>query len=109
VAAVCSTIGCSWSESLRACVNVGRQDDLLRVGGDLNVVALHRSAPGALHQPRVRIGHIDRALCQPVPVRWHLKALVADYVTQAHLLADVPMAVSLLTGTRSENPGGAGR
>jgi hypothetical protein len=38
-----------------------------------------------------------------------LKALVADYVTQAQLLADVPMAVSPLTGTCRENPGGAGR
>ena len=36
-----------------------------------------------------------------------LKALVADYVDQAGLLEDVPMAVSPLTGTRSENLEGA--
>ena len=38
-----------------------------------------------------------------------LQALVADYVQQAELLADVPMAVSPLTGTRSENLGGVTR
>ena len=38
-----------------------------------------------------------------------LKALVLDYVQQAELLADVPMAVSPLTGNRSENLGGAAR
>jgi hypothetical protein len=38
-----------------------------------------------------------------------LKALVADYVDQAGLLEDVPMAVSPLTGTRSENLEGAER
>jgi hypothetical protein len=32
-----------------------------------------------------------------------LKALVSDYLQQAGLLDDVPMAVSPLTGTRSEN------
>jgi hypothetical protein len=32
-----------------------------------------------------------------------LNALVSDYLAQAQLLADVPMAVSPLTGTRSEN------
>ena len=32
-----------------------------------------------------------------------LKALVSDYVRQGELLDDVPMAVSPLTGTRSEN------
>lgn len=32
-----------------------------------------------------------------------LKALVSDYLNQAELLEDVPMAVSPLTGTRSEN------
>jgi hypothetical protein len=32
-----------------------------------------------------------------------LKALVTDYLDQAKLLEDVPMAVSSLTGTRSEN------
>jgi hypothetical protein len=31
-----------------------------------------------------------------------LKALVSDYLDQAELLEDVPMAVSPLTGTRSE-------
>ena len=31
-----------------------------------------------------------------------LKALVSDYLEQAELLEDVPMAVSPLTGTRSE-------
>jgi hypothetical protein len=36
-----------------------------------------------------------------------LKALVADYLDQAALLEDVPMAVSPLTGTRSENLEGA--
>ncbi len=38
-----------------------------------------------------------------------LKALVADYVDQAGLLEDVPMAVSPLTGIRSENLEGRGR
>jgi hypothetical protein len=38
-----------------------------------------------------------------------LKALVADYVDQAGLLEDVPMAVSPLTGTRRENVEGAAR
>jgi hypothetical protein len=38
-----------------------------------------------------------------------LKALVSDYLDQAELLADVPMAVSPLTGTRSENTGGTTR
>jgi hypothetical protein len=33
-----------------------------------------------------------------------LKALVADYVNQAGLLEDTPMAVSPLTGIRSESP-----
>lgn len=36
-----------------------------------------------------------------------LKALVADYLQQAEQLADVPMAVSPLTGTRREEHGGA--
>jgi hypothetical protein len=34
---------------------------------------------------------------------------VADYVDQAGLIEDVPMAVSPLTGIRSENPEGDGR
>jgi hypothetical protein len=38
-----------------------------------------------------------------------LKALVSDYLEQAELLEDVPMAVSPLTGTRSENLAGGGR
>lgn len=38
-----------------------------------------------------------------------LNALVADYVDQAVLLEDVPMAVSPLTGIRSENLEGGGR
>jgi hypothetical protein len=38
-----------------------------------------------------------------------LQALIGDYVHQAELLADVPMAVSPLTGTRSANPGGVAR
>ena len=38
-----------------------------------------------------------------------LQALVCDYVQQAELLADVPMAVSPLTGTRSETLGGVTR
>jgi hypothetical protein len=38
-----------------------------------------------------------------------LKALVSDYLGQAELLADVPMAVSPLTGTRSENLSGGER
>jgi hypothetical protein len=36
-----------------------------------------------------------------------LKALVTDYLQQAQLLADVPMAVSPLTGIRAENHRGA--
>lgn len=36
-----------------------------------------------------------------------LKALVADYLQQAELLGDVPMAVSPLTGVRSEDRVGA--
>jgi hypothetical protein len=32
-----------------------------------------------------------------------LKALISDYLDQAELLADVPMAVSPLTGTRGED------
>lgn len=35
-----------------------------------------------------------------------LRALVADYLSQAELLADVPMAISPLTGTRSQGTGG---
>ena len=35
-----------------------------------------------------------------------LKALISDYLDQAGLLEDVPMAVSPLSGTRSENLGG---
>jgi len=38
-----------------------------------------------------------------------LRALVADYVEQAGRLEDVPMAVSPLTGIRSENLGGGRR
>ncbi|MGZ6575496.1 MAG: hypothetical protein ACXVFQ_21070 [Solirubrobacteraceae bacterium] len=38
-----------------------------------------------------------------------VKALVADYLQQARLLEDVPMAVSPLTGTRSETHGEAAR
>jgi hypothetical protein len=38
-----------------------------------------------------------------------LTALVADYVDQAALLDDVPMAVSPLTGLRRENPEGGRR
>ncbi len=38
-----------------------------------------------------------------------LKALVADYLQQAELLADVPMAVSPLTGIRREDLVGAWR
>ena len=38
-----------------------------------------------------------------------LKALISDYVDQAGLLDDVPMAVSPLTGTRSENRDGGDR
>jgi hypothetical protein len=38
-----------------------------------------------------------------------LNALVSDYLDQAQVLGDVPMAVSPLTGTRSENLDGAGR
>jgi hypothetical protein len=38
-----------------------------------------------------------------------LKALISDYLDQAELLEDVPMAVSPLTGTRSENLAGRER
>jgi hypothetical protein len=38
-----------------------------------------------------------------------LQALVADYLDQAALLEDVPMAVSPLTGIRSEKLEGGGR
>ena len=38
-----------------------------------------------------------------------LKALISDYLDQAELLEDVPMAVSPLTGTRSEHLGGGER
>jgi hypothetical protein len=38
-----------------------------------------------------------------------LNALVADYLEQAELLEDVPMAVSPLTGVRSENVEGGRR
>ena len=38
-----------------------------------------------------------------------LKALVSDYLNQAELLEDVPMAVSPLTGTRTENLDGGER
>jgi hypothetical protein len=38
-----------------------------------------------------------------------LKALVSDYLNQAELLEDVPMAVSPVTGTRSENLDGGER
>ncbi len=38
-----------------------------------------------------------------------LKALVSDYLDQAELLEDVPMAVSPLTGTRTENLDGGER
>ena len=38
-----------------------------------------------------------------------LKALVSDYLDQAQLLDDVPMAVSPFTGVRSENLEGRGR
>jgi hypothetical protein len=38
-----------------------------------------------------------------------LKALIFDYLDQAELLEDVPMAVSPLTGTRSENLDGGER
>ena len=38
-----------------------------------------------------------------------LNALVSDYLDQAQLLEDVPMAVSPLTGIRSENLEGGGR
>lgn len=38
-----------------------------------------------------------------------VKALIADYLQQAGLLEDVPMAVSPLTGTRSETHGDATR
>lgn len=36
-----------------------------------------------------------------------LNALVADYLDQARILDDVPMAVSPLTGVRSQAEGGA--
>jgi hypothetical protein len=36
-----------------------------------------------------------------------LKALIADYLDQARILDDVPMAVSPLTGVRSHADGGA--
>jgi hypothetical protein len=35
--------------------------------------------------------------------------LVSDYLEQAELLEDVPMAISPLTGTRSENLDGGER
>jgi hypothetical protein len=38
-----------------------------------------------------------------------LQALVADYLDQVALLEDVPMAVSPLTGIRSEDLEGGGR
>jgi hypothetical protein len=38
-----------------------------------------------------------------------LNALVSDYLDQAQVLEDVPMAVSPLTGTRSENLEGGGQ
>ena len=38
-----------------------------------------------------------------------LTALVSDYLDQVELLEDVPMAVSPLTGTRSENLDGGER
>ena len=38
-----------------------------------------------------------------------LKALLSDYLEQVELLEDVPMAVSPLTGTRSENLDGRER
>ena len=38
-----------------------------------------------------------------------LNALVSDYLDQAQLLDDVPMAVSPLTGTRSEKLEGGGK
>jgi hypothetical protein len=38
-----------------------------------------------------------------------LQALVSDYLDQAELLEDVPMAVSPLTGTRRENLDGGER
>jgi hypothetical protein len=38
-----------------------------------------------------------------------LKALISDYLDQAELLEDVPMAVSPLTGTRSEHFEGGGQ
>jgi hypothetical protein len=38
-----------------------------------------------------------------------LNALISDYLEQAELLEDVPMAVSPLTGTRSERPDGGER
>jgi hypothetical protein len=38
-----------------------------------------------------------------------LNALVADYLEQAGLVEDVPMAVSPLTGVRSENVEGGGQ
>jgi hypothetical protein len=38
-----------------------------------------------------------------------LNAMVSDYLDQAQLLEDVPMAVSPLTGTRSEKLEGGGQ
>ena len=38
-----------------------------------------------------------------------LKAIVADYLEQARLLADVPMAMSPLTAVRPDTVGGDGR
>ena len=38
-----------------------------------------------------------------------VKALIADYLQQARLLEDIPMAVSPLTGIRSETHGGVER
>ena len=38
-----------------------------------------------------------------------LQALVADYLDQAALLEDVPMAISPLTGTRGDNLEGTGQ
>jgi hypothetical protein len=38
-----------------------------------------------------------------------LNAMISDYLEQAQLLEDVPMAVSPITGIRSENLEGGGR
>lgn len=38
-----------------------------------------------------------------------LNAMVSDYLDQAQLLQDVPMAVSPFTGIRTESLGGGGR